>query len=254
MDDRRELLAQLDQLQRQIDANGAIESVDRFHEQAIDVILGGIADAFDINQEDPRLIARYDTSHLVRPDRWQRWNNRNRYTANAKTLGKLLLLARRLCERGVGFVTVSTDFVWDMHADRNNMGVNDGMELVGHPLDHALSAFIDDIESRGLSDRILLVVCGEMGRTPRINRNGGRDHWGRIAPLALYGGGITHGQVIGQSNRDGGEPSSSPIRMQNLVSTIMHSLLHVGEVRLMENMPSDVLRVITESDPIPGLV
>ena len=254
LDDRRQLLTQLDSLHRQVDATGSIEAVDRFHEQAIDVILGGIADAFDITQEDPRLIARYDTSHLLRSDRWQSWNNRNRYNSNAKNLGKLMLLARRLCERGAGFVTVSTDFVWDMHADRNNMGVRDGSELVGRPLDHALSAFFDDLEVRGLTDDILLVVCGEMGRTPRINNRGGRDHWGRIAPLFLYGGGVGNGQVIGRSDRNGGEPASDPVRMNNLISTIMHTVLNVGQVRLMPNVPSDVLRVVTGSEPIPGTV
>lgn len=253
LEDRRALLAQIDQLHRQIDANGAIQAVDRFHEQAIDVILGGVADAFDLRQEDPRLVARYDTSHMLAPDRWQRWNNRERYAHNVRNLGKLLLLSRRLCERGCGFVTVGTDFVWDMHADVNNMPCNLGMELIGRPLDHALSAFFDDLEARGLSDRILLVVCGEMGRTPRLNNGGGRDHWGRIAPLVLFGGGVTHGQVIGQSNRDGGEPATEPVRMQNLIATIMHTLLRVSDVRLMPNVPSDVLRIITEHNPIPGI-
>ena len=99
----------------------------------------------------------------------RRWNNYNNYVDNAKSLGKLLLLARRLCERGCGFVTVTTNFVWDMHADVNNAPCDEGMRYMGRPLDHALSAFIEDMEERGLSDEILLVVCGEMGRTPRVN-------------------------------------------------------------------------------------
>ena len=86
---------------------------------------------------------------------------------------------------------------------------------MGPPLDHAVSAFIEDVEARGLSDQILLVACGEMGRTPRINKNGGRDHWGNLGPLLLAGGGLKMGQVIGQSSRDGGEPQSDPVRIQN---------------------------------------
>ena len=83
------------------------------------------------------------------------------------------------------------DGVWDMHADTNNLNMIDGMEAVGRPFDHAVAAFIDDVEARGLQDKILLICCGEMGRTPRLNKNGGRDHWGKLSPLLLYGGGIT---------------------------------------------------------------
>src|SRR5260370_33760461 len=95
-----------------------------------------------------------------------------------------MVLPGRLCEGGAGFVTVTTNFVWDMHADVNNAPVAEGMGYMGPPLDHAVSAFIEDLEARGLSDKILLVVCGEMRRPPRINGNGGRDPWGgRAAPL-----------------------------------------------------------------------
>ena len=123
----------------------------------------------------------------------QQWKNHDHYADNAASLGKLLLLARRLCERGCGFVTVTTSFVWDMHADVNNAPVTKGMDYVGRPFDHAVSAFIEDVEARGLRDKILLVCCGEMGRTPRINAKGGRDHWGNLAPLMLYGGGTEDG-------------------------------------------------------------
>ncbi len=251
--DRRDLLAKLDRLRREVDASGAMETVDRFQQQAVDVILGGVAGAFDLAKEDAKTVARYDTGHLTRPDAWKGWNNRNRYTANAKALGKLLLLARRLCEAGAGFVTVGTDFVWDMHADKNNVGVKDGMDYVGRPFDHAVSAFIEDLEARGLSDRILLVATGEMGRTPKINKNGGRDHWGKLTPLMLYGGGLTRGQVIGRSTRDGGQPATAPHSTADLIATVMHALFDVGQVRLLSGLPADVARVVTSGTPIPGL-
>src|SRR5262249_1584381 len=149
------------------------------------------------------------------------WNNYNHYVDNAKALGKLLLLARRLCEAGCGFVTVTTSFVWDMHADVNNATVEEGMSYMGPPLDHAVAAFLDDVEARGLSDKILLVAVGEMGRVPRLNNQGGRDHWGNLGPLMLAGGGLKMGQVIGQSSRDAGEPASDPVRIQNLVATML---------------------------------
>src|SRR5262249_50889222 len=162
----------------------------------------------------------------------------------SQTLGKLLLLARRLCERGCGFVTVTTNFVWDMHADVNNAPVEEGMRYMGVPLDHALSAYLEDVEARGLSEKILLVVCGEMGRTPRINKAGGRDHWGNIGPLLLAGGGLKMGQVIGQSDRSGGSPATEPVRIQNLIATVLHTTLEMGEVRIVPGMPREIATTI----------
>src|SRR4029077_11824485 len=101
-----------------------LDGMERVRAQALTTILGGVADAFDLGKEHPHTIARYDTAPLVRPENIsKKWANYNNYVDNAKSLGKLLLLARRLCERGCGFVTVTTNFVWDMHADVNNAGV-----------------------------------------------------------------------------------------------------------------------------------
>ncbi|MGF1579310.1 MAG: DUF1501 domain-containing protein [Gemmataceae bacterium] len=254
LDNRRALLSEVDTLRRQIDNNGTMEAMEGFQSQAIEVVLGGISRAFDLSHEDPRTVARYDTSHLIRPSLWERKNNKKRYTANAQTLGKLLLLARRLCEAGCGFVTINTDFVWDMHADGNNLGVEPGMQSVGAPFDHAVSAFIEDIENRGLSDKIMLVMTGEMGRTPRVNNRGGRDHWGRLTPLAIYGGGIRGGQVIGRSNNNGGEPATNPMTSSNLVATILQTMFNTTAIRLQDALPSDVSRLITDGHPIPGLL
>lgn len=253
VDDRRNLLAGLDRLQRDVDS-GALVGLDRFQQQAFQTILGGVAKAFDLSKEDPQTVARYDTAPLVRPEQIsKKWNNYKRYVDNAKSLGKLLLLARRLCEAGCGFVTVTTDFVWDWHADSNNAGCEEGMRYTGQPFDYAVSAFLEDIRERGLEDQILLVAGGEMGRTPRINKNGGRDHWGGLSPLLLAGGGLHRGQVIGQSTRDGGEPLSEPVEMDHLVATIMHTLLDIGQVRLLTGLPQDLLRTLTTGTPIPGL-
>ena len=178
LDDRKGLLAGIDDWKRIIDTKGLIEGTDAFQQQAFDTLRRGVYDAFDLAKEDPKLIERYDTAPLVPKDSIRKvWNNHERYADNAATLGKLLLLARRLCERGAGFVTVTTNFVWDMHADKNNATMPEGMRYVGLPFDHAVSAFIEDVEARGLQEKILLVCCGEMGRTPRINARGGRDHW-----------------------------------------------------------------------------
>lgn len=245
----------MDRIKRTLDTSGSLEGTDKFRAQAFDTILGGVADAFDLSQEDPRTLARYDTAPLVRPDQIsRRWNNYNNYVDNAMTLGKLLLLSRRLCEAGCGFVTVTTNFVWDMHADQNNAGVEEGMRYMGAPLDYAVSAFLEDVERRGLSEKILLVVGGEMGRTPKVNSKGGRDHWGGLAPLLLAGGGLPMGQVIGQSNADASHPQTEPITINHLLATIMHALLDIGEVRVTRGLPAEVLSVAADHAPIPGLL
>jgi uncharacterized protein (DUF1501 family) len=139
-----------------------------------------------------------------------------------------------------------------MHADVNNATMTEGMSYMGPPLDHALSAFLEDVEARGLSDKILLVCCGEMGRTPRINKNGGRDHWGNIAPLLLAGGGLKMGQVVGQSASNAGEPATEPVRIRNLIGTVMHALFDVGRLRVVRGMAREVL-AMAEYPPIEGL-
>jgi uncharacterized protein (DUF1501 family) len=255
LDDRRTLLAGLDRMQRQLETGGLFDHYDRLRQQAFATVLGGAADAFDLSKEDPHTIARYDTAPLVRPETIdKKWNNHQRYADNAKSLGKLMLLARRLCERGCGFVTVTTNFVWDMHADINNATMEEGLRYMGGPFDRAVSAFLEDIHERGMSDDVLLVCCGEMGRTPKLNKRGGRDHWGNLAPLMLAGGGLPMGQMIGRSARDASEPASDPVTIPHLIATIMHTLLDVGHLRLLTNIQQEVLRASKGSDPIPGLV
>ncbi len=254
LEDRRLLLKSLDVIRRSVDQSGALNGLDRIQQQAFDAIVGGVADAFDLSKEDRATVQRYDTAPLLRADDISRkWNNHKNYVDNAQSLGKLLLLARRLCEAGCGFVTVTTNFVWDMHADVNNVGMEEGMRYMGGPLDHALSAFIEDIHQRGLDDRIMLVACGEMGRTPRINAGGGRDHWGGLAPLLISGGGLNMGQVIGQSTRDAAEAASSPVRISNLISTILHTVFDVGELQLQPGLPRELSQQLVAADPIPGL-
>ena len=254
LNDRRHLLKRLDLIRRSMDQSGILTGLDRIQQQAFDTIVGGVADAFDLSKEDPRTVARYDTASLLRPDDInRRWNNHKNYVDNVQSLGRLLLLARRLCEAGCGFVTVTTNFVWDMHADANNAGVEEGMRYMGGPLDHALSAFIEDLYQRGLNDRIMLVACGEMGRTPRINERGGRDHWGGLAPLLITGGGLRMGQVVGQSTRDAGEAASNPVRIPNLISTILHTMFDVGQLRLKPGLPRELTQQLVAAPPISGL-
>lgn len=248
-DDRRSLLARLDRLKRVADAD-ARGGEDRYRQQAFDIITGGVAEAFDLSKEDPRTIARYDTSHLFDQEKVSRWFDMRRAS---NLLGKQMLLARRLCEAGCGFVTVS-DCGWDHHSNENSPKGLGGFAWLGPQVDHAVSAFIDDVRERGLQDNILLVVTGEMGRTPRINNNGGRDHYGDLTPLVFFGGGLKMGQVIGQSDHHASRPLTTAYRPPHLLATVMHALFDVGELRLARGIPRDLQRVITDGQPIGELL
>ncbi len=243
LEDRRQLLAQLDLLRREVDASGAMEGVDKFGAQAVNLVLGGAADAFDFRKEDKALRERYDTSHIKIGHKVFR----------PSTLGQQMLVARRLCEAGCGFVTVQSSG-WDMHADGNNPGILKGMDMLGRSVDKAVSAFLDDLEARGLSEKILLVITGDFGRTPKVNNRGGRDHWTRLGTLAFAGGGLRMGQVVGQSARGADVPATEPISTANLMATVMHSLIDVGQLRLVAGAPRDLVNLLERGEPIRELM
>lgn len=248
--DRQALLQRLDTLQRRLDQTGTVESATTFQQQAFDVIVGGIADAFDLSQEPPSVIDRYDTSRFDIPQRLYAKKNKNLLKQSPTTLGRQMLMARRLVESGCGFVTV-TSAGWDMHG--NAFGVDDGMPLLGAAMDKAASAFLDDLDERGMLDDVLLVITGEFGRTPRINKKGGRDHWGNLCTLAFAGGGLPLGQIIGRSDRTASVPASDPVSSPAVLATIMHTLIDPAELRLETRFPPEIVKAITEHQPIAGL-
>jgi hypothetical protein len=249
-DDRRQLLGQLDSLRRRLDASSSLDSLGHFQQQAFDLVVRGVVQAFDLSKEAPKTVERYDTSKLFRLEEVAKWSDMKRST---NLLGKQMLLARRLCEAGVGFVTVC-DCGWDLHSTKDvSPNMLEGMNWLGPQVDHALSAFLEDVHERGLSDKILLVVTGEMGRTPRRNSNGGRDHYGNLTPLLLAGGGLKMGQVIGESDRHAANPAADPQTPANLLATVMHTLLDVGEIRTRANL-GKIADIVTGSEPIPGLL
>ena len=134
-----------------------------------------------------------------------------------------MLTARRLIEAGCGFVTVHSAG-WDMHADGNNPGIVAGMEMLGRPVDKGVSAFLEDLRQRGLSDHVLLIITGDFGRTPKINDRGGRDHWPRAFCALMAGGGIAGGRVHGASDATGSEPAGEPITPEDMAATFYHAL------------------------------
>lgn len=254
-DDRRELLGQLDGLRRQVDS-GSLDAVDQARIQAYDVLVKGIADAFDISQESEATRQRYDTRPLFRMQDWHRggshYNNKVNQSRITNLLGHQMLLARRLVERGCGFVTV-VDCTWDFHNDGNNPATAEGMQVLGPQADHAIAAFMDDLEDRGLTDKVLLLVTGEMGRSPKKQSNGGTGHWSRLTPLLVAGGGLKMGQVIGSTDKQGGEATTQQYLPQHLLATVLQTVFDPGEARLDSSIPTELSRLMTASDPIPEL-
>lgn len=243
LDDRLALRRALDRLNRQVDIHGTMGDFDKFESQAMDLLFGKSKSAFDVSLEAPRLLARYDTSRFAA----------GIHQDQSSSLGHQMLLARRLCEAGCGFVTVH-NAGWDMHGGPTQYNMPNGMRELGRPVDHAVSAFLEDVHARGLNDRILLIITGEFGRTTRVKENGGRDHWPRLSTLAFAGGGLRMGQVIGQSSADAGEPQSDPVTLDHLFATVMHTLFDVSRLRLEANLPRDIAALLERERPIPQLM
>jgi hypothetical protein len=194
--DRRTLLDSFDSINRDVDRTGLMDGLDSFETQAFDLLVSRAREVFDVNREEPRIRDMYGRGRL----------------------GDQMLLARRLCEAGVGFVTLHFGG-WDMHGQ-----IKQSMERLGPQVDQAVAAFVNDVNQRGLADDILLVITGEFGRTPRINGSAGRDHWAPLSTLALAGGGLRMGQAVGESTAKAETPRTSPIRPQDLMATVFHVL------------------------------
>ena len=242
LEHRRSLLNSIDGLRRKLDADENVIAADEYEQRALDLILGSAADTFDLSLEDPRLLESYDTSAMKIGHKVFR----------ESSLGHQMLLARRMVEAGAGFVTVHSAG-WDMHADGNNPGMVKGMNMLGWTVDKAVSAFLADLKARGLSEKVLLVMTGDFGRTPTINKKGGRDHWSKLGTLAFAGGGLPMGQVIGRADRRNGEPSDNPISPSMMMGTILHTLFDYGQLRIAQGIPQEIIKHIEDAHPIPEL-
>ncbi len=205
--DRRSLLTALDGWQQDIETSPTLSDRDHFTKQAWN-ILGSpqLVDALDISQEDPRIVARYgDGSPKYNAD------SAPRVTHN-------LLIARRLIEAGARVVSLNFSR-WDWH------GNNFGQGRTEFPmLDGAVSALVQDLHERGLDQDVTVIVWGEFGRTPQINKGSGRDHWPRVNSALLACGGMQTGQVIGATDRVAGEVVDRPVTFDNVHATLLHNL------------------------------
>lgn len=255
LDGRRDLLSQFDSWRRRLDGESSFRDLDDMHQQAYNVLQGGaIRDALNLELEDPRVRAAYDTNHY----RMYGWKGKeNRWETEGPStgfpLGEQMLLARRLCEAGSRFVTVVSSN-WDMHGGEAIWGMKPGMEMYAPPHDHAIAAFLDDVESRGIAKEILLVVVGEFGRTPSINKIGGRDHNPNAGVILFAGGGLRHGQVIGETDKRGGRAERDPVSVDDLTATLMHYLFDVSQLRVARNALPALKRIaIDHGQPIRPL-
>ncbi|MCL6502296.1 MAG: DUF1501 domain-containing protein [Pirellulales bacterium] len=203
LQDRLNLLTAFDRLRRDLDASGVMDAMDRYHQEAASMILSPQArEAFDLEKEDPRVVERYGKSPWCQ------------YT----------LMARRLVEAGVTFVTVDMPH-WDDHW---NLKEGHGYKLP--VVDQAVDNLLQDLQERGMLDQVLVLVMGEFGRTPRMNKGGpdipipGRDHWGNAISAMMAGGGLRCGQVVGATNSKGEYPVERAMLPSKLLATVYHVL------------------------------
>jgi hypothetical protein len=203
---RHALREAVDRLRTAADHSPEMTAMDVNQQRAVDLLLGGRArEAFDLNREPEAARARYG-SHL-----WHRQ----------------ALLARRLVEAGVSFVTLDLSHhpasgTWDTHGDDIPPygGITSGLKPLLPLFDHLITTLVTDLDERGLLDDTLVIAMGEFGRTPTMTPHDGRDHWDRVAAMALAGGGLRHGQVIGATTPDGGEIAERPVTPGDLAATI----------------------------------
>lgn len=207
LSDRKALLNSFDQFRREVDSTGMMEGMDAFNQQAFGVLTSSkLADALNLDKEDPRLVERYGkgTEKLTADGPWKRLDQ--------------FLMARRLVQAGARCVTIGFSR-WDWHGQNFKRGREDFPLL-----DQGLSALLDDLKSHGMDKDVSVVVWGEFGRTPQINASAGRDHWPKVSCALLAGGGMNTGQVIGATDRNGGEAADRPVDFQEVFATLYHNV------------------------------
>lgn len=207
-DDRRRLLGSFDNLRREIDAGGMLDSMDAATQRALGVLTSSkLLEALDLGREPERVRERYGDG---KPYQFQ--------FDGAPTVNDQLLLARRLVEAGVRCVTL-TYGRWDSHGQNFRF-----MRDHGAKLDQCLSALVEDLGTRGMLNDVTVVAWGEFGRTPRINNGAGRDHWAPVSCCFLAGGGMRTGQAIGATDRIGGNAARRPVTHGEIFATLYHNL------------------------------
>lgn len=211
--DRQALLKSVDRFRRSADSTGMMKGMDAFTEQAVGLLTSSrLADALDLSKEDPKTVARYGTGD---PTKHMDGNG-------APRVPQSLLLARRLIEAGVRIVTLNYS-KWDWHGGNNNsIFKREGEDFP--VFDQCVSALVEDLHVRGMDKDCAVVIWGEFGRTPKISAQVGRDHWPRVNCALMAGGGWKTGQVIGATDRLGGEAVSRPVTFPEVYASLYQHL------------------------------
>jgi hypothetical protein len=226
LDRRYAMLADLENYQKTVESSGVVKARDEFYEKAHDIITSPAAKkAFDLTLESPKTREVY---------------GRNQF-------GQSCLLARRLIEAGVQFVTV-TDGGWDTHTN-NFRSLKDRLMP---RIDRGLSALLDDLDARGLLDETLVVWFGDFGRTPKVNPTAGRDHWSTAGVALMAGGGLKVGQVIGQTNALAEVVTDNPVSPQDLAATI-YTVLGVNLHTWYKTQDGRPIELCPEGKPVKEL-
>jgi hypothetical protein len=229
---RPSLLKKFDTMRRDIDASGLAKTMDEFQLKALDIMTGSAArEAFDIDKEDVKSADRYGQGP---------W-------------GRYTLMARRLVEAGVSFVSVDMPH-WD---DHSNIEKGHGAKVP--VVDQAVGALLDDLDERGLLERVMVVVMGEFGRTPKINTGQpgipvpGRDHWGNAISALIAGGGIASGVVVGKTNAKAEHPVERALKPEALLATIYHQL-GIDATQTFKDHTGRPHPILDDATPIKELV
>ena len=231
-DRRRTLLQQINEHARGLDSSRSVELLGVRQRQAFEIL--GNADArnaFDLGREAPTI--------------------RDRYGRNL--FGSSMLLARRLVEAGVTYITIHTESKGNGHWDTHNNNFNMLKHWLLPYLDQGVTALFEDLWQRGLWDETLVLVTGDMGRTPRINAAAGRDHWPQCGFCLLAGGGIRQGHVHGRSDRIGGYPTEFPVSPGDLCATVYH-LLGIDPEMTVPDLSGRPNHISQGGNPIPGVL
>jgi len=222
-DDRKALLANFDNVRRDLDASGTMKGMDSFTSRAFDMVASGtVRKALDLTKEDPRIRDRYKGAEQF-------------------------LTARRLIESGVGCVTLSTGG-WDTH-EKNFETLKRQLPV----LDQGIANLVDDLHERGMADDVVVVVWGEFGRTPKINGNAGRDHWSPAMSALVAGGGLKMGQAVGTTSARGEYPKDRPYKVPQLLATLYHAM-GIDPSMTFANGSGRPMYILDDREPVKELL
>lgn len=239
--DRQSLRSAMDSFRRDLDVQGVAESMDVYDQQALGILTTSkLVDALDLTQEDPRVLERYGENDA----RYQR--------DGAPKMVRNFCIARRLVEAGARVVSLNYSR-WDWHGGD---GMNFPRSRQEFPLlDQGLSALVQDLHDRGLDRDVSVVLWGEFGRTPKINRNNSRDHWPRVSCAMLAGGGMKTGQVIGSTNKYAEHAVERPVKFQEVFATLYKNVgIETGKIRFFDKTGTPQYIVEPGIEPIGEII